>query len=117
VRAASRRERRVEDAQPLRVRLRRVELPAQSGARLFRLDELTQVVERQVEQVAQPRQLREPLDVLLPVQPVRALRACAAAEQADLLVVADRARRDADPLGNLADADHAATSSTSTCGT
>ena len=52
---------------------------------------------------------RQPLDIGLGVHTVLALRALAARQQAELLVVADRARRDAAALRDLADAErHAA---------
>src|SRR3954454_18911702 len=67
---------------------------AQSGARGLGLDEPLQVVEREPEQVAQADQLPEPLDVLARVQPPLARDAVRdLGKQADLLVVADRARR------------------------
>src|SRR5207248_10510608 len=103
---------RLEDAEPLGVRLRHLEALAQRGARLFRLEQLLELVEREVEQVAQPRQLADALDVDVGVQAVRAFLPVAALQQADLLVVANRPRRDARALRELADADHAAASKT-----
>src|SRR5581483_8913640 len=111
------RQRRVEQAQPLRRRLRLVELPANRGPRLLRLDELLQVVEREVEQVAQPGELGQPLDVAVAVGAMLALLPLrGAGEQTDLLVVADRARRQARAFGNLTDTDHAASASYSSSG-
>jgi hypothetical protein len=51
------RQRRLDDAQALRIRLGLLEAAAQRRARLFRLQELLELVEREVEQVAKTRQL------------------------------------------------------------
>src|SRR5947208_1745554 len=79
------------------------ELAADLGARGLGGHELTQLVETQVEQVAQPDQLLQPLDVRLRVQPPLALLALlGCGQEPDLLVVANRARRRARELRQLA---------------
>jgi transposase InsO family protein len=98
------RNRLLDDAKPLLVA--RILLPAtsQRGPRLLRLGELDELLERQAEQVAQADQLLEAADVRLGIRPVRTLVASAArAEQPELLVVTDRARRDADALRHFTD--------------
>src|SRR5581483_3537616 len=70
------RQRGVEQTQPLRVRVALAELPAYRDTRLFRFDELLQLVERDVEEVAQPHELAEPLDVAVVVGAVLALAPC-----------------------------------------
>src|SRR5438105_5144638 len=104
--------RRLDDAEPLGVRLRCLKALAQRRTRLFGFEKLLELVEGEVEQVAQPLELADALDVGVGVETVRALAPFAALEQADLLVVADRARRDAGELRELADPDHATASRT-----
>src|SRR5205085_5457791 len=91
----------------LGVGLGRVVAAADRGPRLLGLDELLQLVERDVEQIAQPLQLEQALDVVVVVDALRALAPLPAGEEADFLVVADRPRRRADALRDLADPDHA----------
>src|SRR5581483_7562889 len=106
----------LDDTEPLRLRGSRAKAPPEHRPFLLGLDELLQLVEREVEQVAEALELRQALDVCFVVEAMRSLRPLAAGQEADLLVVADRARRDADALRHLADADHAAASSgSSTC--
>src|SRR5689334_12601929 len=89
-----------------------VPLVAQRRARVLRLDDLAQLLERQAEQLLEPQRVAQPLHVLLGVGAVLAGLALARrAEEADLLVVADRARCRADRPGDLADAHQAATAS------
>src|SRR5690349_5055585 len=89
---------------------------AQNGARLLRLEQPLQLLERDPEQVAQPDQLAQARDLGLAVRAVAPLlEAGRRRQQADLLVVADRPRRRPDELGDLADpvrplGDHAARS-------
>src|SRR5690242_6149332 len=109
------RDRLFDDPQALLVARILLPAPAQCGTRLLRLGELDELLEDQPEQVAEPDQLLQVGDVGLGIRPVGALLAIAGAEQAELFVVADGARRDADALRNLADAEraHAATSMSS----
>ena len=80
-------------------------LVAERSARILRLDELDELVEREAEQVAQADQLAEARRIRLGVGALRSLRARrASAEQAELLVVADGASRDAHAFRHLADA-------------
>src|SRR5215210_1846006 len=73
--------------------------PGALGAR-----QLTQLLERDAEQLLEAQQLAQPLHVRALVESVRARRPAAGGrEQADLLVVADRARRGPRRLGHLAD--------------
>ncbi len=79
-------------------------LAAQIGARALGLEQLRELLERQPEQITEAKDLPDAVDVGLRVAAVLALRArVPAAEQADLLVVADRPRRRAGELGELAD--------------
>src|SRR4051794_244615 len=66
-------ERGLQDAQPLAVGLRLVEPAAQCGPRFLCLDQLLQLVERDVQQVAKPGELLQPLDVALVVRAMLAL--------------------------------------------
>src|SRR5204863_1489854 len=89
---------------PLRV-LRALELFADGRPRLLGGDQLAQLVERHPEQLLEPQDLAQPLDVGLRVLAMRARRPPAGRlEQPDLLVVADRPRRGAHELGDVADA-------------
>ena len=65
--------------------------------------EASQVVQRDAEEVAQLDELAKPLDVAVAVEAVPAFLPLRAAEQTELLVVADRARGDTGLLRNLAD--------------
>src|SRR5262249_33836425 len=112
---------RLDDLGPLLVGRALLPLAAQRGTSLLRLGQLDELLKRQPEQVAQPDQLLQPDDIGLAVEPVRALLALRlASEQAALLVVADRPRRHADAIGDLADAEralaHAASASSSVSG-
>ena len=80
-------------------------LAAELGAGALGLEQLRQLLERQAEQIAQADDLPDPLDVGLGVERGACPRARSAprAEQPDLLVVADRPRRGAGQLGDLAD--------------
>src|SRR3954467_13456588 len=94
--------------------VRRLEALANDGPRLLGLDEALQLLERDPEQVAQPDQLLQARHLGLAERAVTALlEPGRRRQQADLLVVADRPRRRADELGDLADpigalGDHAA---------
>src|SRR5207302_1213051 len=65
--------------------------------------ETPQVVQRDAEEVAQLDELAKPLDVAVAVEAVPALLPLRAAEQTELLVVANRARGDTGLFRNLAD--------------
>ena len=81
-----------------------VPLAAQRGAGALGLDQLLQLLQRDAEQVLQAQQLGQALDVGLGVGAVGAgLAAAGDRQQADLLVVADRPRRRAGQLGDVAD--------------
>src|SRR5581483_7340814 len=98
------RDRLADDARAFVVARRVHPAIAERGARLARLGEGGQLLEREAEEVTQAQQLDEPGHVGLAVEavgPLRARRRCA--EQAELLVVADRARRYADAFGDFAD--------------
>src|SRR6185503_11304909 len=94
---------------PHAILVARVVLPlvAQGSPRVFRLCEIDDRLERETQQVAQPEHLLEMRDVGLAVEPMGALAALAPAQEAELLVVADRARGDSEALGDLADAETA----------
>ena len=97
-------DRRVDDPRPLGVARVIVPLAAQHLPRLLDLGEREQLLEREAEQVAEPEELPQARDVGLAIEAMRAFRARRRrAEQSELLVVADRASRDADALGDLAD--------------
>src|SRR5262249_54747144 len=85
---------RLRDDAPL-VGVGLVPFAPERGTSALRVGELLQLLEREIEKVAQPRQLADALDVLVAVEPVRAARPLDAREQPELLVVTDRARRDA----------------------
>ena len=77
----------------------------QALAGLLDLDHLDQLLEREPEQVAQAHHLAQAGDIALGVEAMAALGPIGvAAQQSDLLVVADRARGDADGARHLADA-------------
>src|SRR5579884_274875 len=84
--------------------LRRLQLSADLGPRRLGLDELGELLERETEEVLEAEDLVDALDVGVRVGAVLALLALGLGpEQADLLVVADRARRRPGQLGDLAD--------------
>ena len=79
-------------------------LVAQALAGFFGLGERDDFLEGKAEEVAEPEHLLEPDDVGLAVEALCALGVLdAGCEQSELLVVADRPRRDSDLLRNLAD--------------
>src|SRR4051794_10684854 len=81
------------------------ELAPQRRAGLLRLDQLLELLERDAEQLAQAQQLAQALHVLVAVGAVpAALAPLRVGQEPDLLVVADRARRGAGQLRELADA-------------
>src|SRR4029078_5690200 len=91
------RNRLLHDAQALLVARILFPAAAERGTRLLGLGELHELLEREAAQVAKPDQLLAARDVRRGVRPVRALLAPGArAEQPELLVVADRARRHPD---------------------
>src|SRR4051812_34016791 len=95
----------VEDlAAPPLARAGRVQLLAARVARLLGLHQRLELVEADAEQRLQAHGLAQALDVLLVVEAVAAgLALAAAAQQPDLLVVADGPRRRARQPGDLAD--------------
>ncbi len=78
-----------------------------TGARLLVLEQLADLGQREPRVVAQPADEAEPLQVLGVVQAVGALGAGGRGEQPDLLVVADRPRRETGLGGDLLDAQEA----------
>ena len=76
---------------------------AQSRPRRFRLGPGAQLAQREAEQLLDVEQLLEPLLVVLVVHAVAAARSPALGQQAELLVVAHRARRRARAAGELSD--------------
>ena len=98
-----------------------LDLAPERRPRRLGLEQRRDLLQREAEQVAQAHDLAHALDVGLRVAAVLALGAVGAREQADLFVVADRARGGAEQLGHLADAKrldlrgaHAATRSSRT---
>ena len=94
----------LEDREAVGVAGRVVPALAQHRARLLGLDQALELLERHAEQVAQADQLLQAADVGLVVGAVTALlMGRRRRQETELLVVADRARRRADELGDLAD--------------
>src|SRR4051794_23156405 len=82
-----------------------VPLVAQRGAGLLRLEQVAQLLEADAEQLLEAQGLAQALDVVLAVEAMAAgLALAAGAKEAELLVVADRARRGADLARERADA-------------
>src|SRR4029453_5815766 len=90
-----------------------VPLPPERGTRALGRRELAQLLEGDPEQVPQPQELLKPLHVGLVVDPVRARLAPGYRQKPDLLVVKNRPRGGARPLRDLADAQRAHVSSSS----
>jgi hypothetical protein len=78
---------------------------AQGGSRPLGLRPGAQLAEREAEQLLDVQQLPEPFLVVRVVHAVAAARAAALGQQAELLVVANGARRRADPACELSDAE------------
>ena len=95
----------VQDAQAIGVARVALPLVAERRSGLLRMGEVDDCLEREAEQVLHAQDLLQMGDVGLAVETVRALAAIAGtAEQAELLVVADRARGDSEALRDRADA-------------
>ena len=87
----------------LRGVVRGAEPVAVPGAGLLVLEQLADLREREAGVVAQPADEPEPLEVLGVVQAIVALGAGGGCEEAELLVVADRPRREPGLGGDLLD--------------
>src|SRR5262249_53628481 len=100
--------RTVENRESFLVSRLAVPLVTERRPRLLGLGQRDELLERKAQQVPEPDELAEPRDVRLGVVAMRPLGTrFGAAEQSQLLVVANRPRRDADLLGHFADAERA----------
>ena len=98
-------ERVVDDRPPLGRIVRRPEPVPVPVARLFVLEELADLGEAEASVVAKALDEPESLQIGLVVQAIVALRTGRGLEQAELFVIAERSRRQAEHCGHLLDAE------------